>query len=61
MGHLCNKHNTLFTLDHIERCDTLTGCEKIRQYANKLRECHILEWEKEERLDTILAFARLTA
>jgi hypothetical protein len=23
MGHLCHKHNTIFTLDHIEECDVL--------------------------------------
>lgn len=30
MGHLCHIHNRLFTLDHIETCDQLTGCENIR-------------------------------
>ena len=23
MGHLCHKHNKIFTLDHIEECDVL--------------------------------------
>ena len=36
-GHCCKKHNRLFTLDHIEECDTLTGVEGIRGYANKLK------------------------
>jgi hypothetical protein len=26
MNNLCKKHNTLFTLDHIESCDALSGC-----------------------------------
>ena len=30
MGHLCHKHNTIFTLDHIEECDVLENCGKIR-------------------------------
>jgi hypothetical protein len=24
MGHLCHKHNKLFTLEHIGKCDALT-------------------------------------
>jgi hypothetical protein len=26
MNHLCKKHNTLFTVDHLESCDALSGC-----------------------------------
>ena len=59
MGHQCNKHQVLFTTDHITTCDTLSGCEKIREYANKLKGTHILDWDKEERLDAIRAFASL--
>jgi hypothetical protein len=33
----------------------------IREYANKLKQTHILDWEKEERLAAITAFALLTA
>ena len=60
MGHLCYKHNKLFTLEYIGECDALSGCEKIRDYSNKLRQHHILDWEKQERLDAIGAFALLT-
>jgi hypothetical protein len=49
----------LFTTDHITTCDTLSGCEKIRDYTNKLKVTHILDWDKEERLDSIRAFASL--
>ncbi len=41
-------------------CDALIGCEKVREYSNKLKEMRLLEWEKEERLDAILTFAQLT-
>jgi hypothetical protein len=61
MGHLCHKHNSIFTLDHIEHCDALIGCEKIREYANKLKQSYILDWAKEVRLDAISAFPLLTA
>ena len=61
MGHQCFKHNMIFTLDHIIQCDALIGCEKIREYANKLKHTHIIDWEKEERLTAITAFALLTA
>ena len=57
---MCHKHERLFTLDHIETCDALTGCQDIRKWANKLREVHILDWEKEDRLQAIGAFAMLT-
>ena len=59
-GHCCKKHNRLFTLDHIEQCDALTGVEGIRGYAKKLKETHILDWGREERLNAIAAFALLT-
>ena len=50
MNHMCHRHNQLFTLDHIEQCELLTGCDDIRRYANRLREQHILEWSREDRL-----------
>jgi hypothetical protein len=28
MGHLCHKHNKIFTLDHIEECDVLENCRR---------------------------------
>lgn len=61
MGHLCHVHNRLFTLDHIETCDQLTGCEKIREYSNMLRgETPFMDWEPETKLGAIGAFALLT-
>jgi len=38
MDHMCKKHNRLFTLDHVESCDSLTGCQDIRKNANKLKD-----------------------
>ena len=60
MGHLCHKHNKLFTLEHIEECDVLTNCQNVREFSNKLKQQHILEWGKEERLLAIATFASLT-
>ena len=59
-GHCCRKHNRLFNLDHIEQCDALNGVGDIRRYANKLKETHLLEWDRDERLNAIAAFALLT-
>ena len=59
MGHQCQKHNQLFTLDHISECTELVKCEKIKEYANRLKVQHILEWEKEERAQAIVAYVRL--
>jgi hypothetical protein len=59
MGHLCHKHNKLFTLEHINECDTLSGCERIREFSNRLKEQLLLEWEKEERLSAKGGFALL--
>jgi len=59
-GHMCMKHNKLFTLEHIETCDEMSGCTNIRRYANRLRSQHILDWEPEERHAAILEFALLT-
>ena len=36
------------------------NCDKIREYANRLKVQHILEWEREERLLAIAQFASLT-
>jgi hypothetical protein len=49
MKNLCKKQNKLFTFDHIEECDTLSGGQDTRKYANMLKDLHILKWEKEER------------
>jgi hypothetical protein len=60
MNHMCKKHNQLFTLDHVESCDAFQGCQDIRKYANKLKDQHILDWEKEERYHGIALFAYVT-
>jgi hypothetical protein len=60
MNNLCKKHNKLFTLDHIESCDSLSGCQDIRKYANKLKDLHITKWDREERYHAIALFAYLT-
>ena len=60
MNHLCKKHNQLYTLDHLESCDALSGCQDIRMYANKLKDLHITQWEKEDRYHGIALFAYLT-
>ena len=38
MDHMCKKHKCLFTLEHVEKCDTLSGCQDIRKYVNKLKD-----------------------
>ena len=60
MGHQCEKHGTLFTTEHIDQCDELRGCENIARYAKKLKEVHLLDWPKEERLKAITEFTLLT-
>ena len=57
---MCKKHQVLFTFEHIEKCDSLSGCQDIRKYANKLKDLHITKWDKEERLHGIALFAYLT-
>ena len=60
MDHMCHRQNVLFTLEHIVEFDALVNCDKIREYSNRLKVQHILEWEKEERLIAIAQFASLT-
>ena len=60
MDHMCHRHNILFTLEQIEQRDAVFNCKKIREYSNRLKVQHILEWEKEERLVAIAQFASLT-
>ena len=59
MGHMCNKHQVLFTLDHIEKFDGLKDCQDIRKYANKLKDQNKLDWDREERRLGIEVFAKL--
>ena len=59
VGHMCHRHNQIFTMEHVEQCDGLTGCNNIRSYAQRLKEQHILEREPEERLKAIAEFALL--
>ena len=60
IDYMCKKHQRLFTLDHVETCDALSGCQDISKYANKLKDQHILDWDREERLHGIALFAYLT-
>ena len=53
MNHMCHHHNELFIIDHVEECDQIAGCNDIRRYVNKLRQQHILDCDKEERLMAI--------
>ena len=58
--HLCKKHQVLFNLEHIEKCDYFSGYNDIRKYANNLKDQHILDWDKDDRLHGIALFAYLT-
>ena len=59
-NHMCRKHNALFTMEHVERCDEITGCSNIRRFAKKLKEQNIRDWDVEERRQAIAEFASLT-
>ena len=58
--HMCRKHQTLFNLEYIEKCEHLSGFQDVRKYANMLKDQHILDWDKEDRLRGIAVFALLT-
>ena len=49
LDHICRKHNVLFTMEHVERCDEITECSNIRKFAKKLKEQNIRDWDVEER------------
>ena len=59
-NHMCRKHNVLFTMEHVECCDEITGCMNIRKFAKKLKEQNIRDWNAEERRQAITEFASLT-
>ncbi len=50
LGHMCHKHNKLFTMEHVEECSEIRGCDNIKKYARKLKERNIMECYPEERL-----------
>ena len=49
LNHMCRKHNVLFTMEHVEGCDEITGCTNIRKFARRLKEQNIRDWDVEER------------
>jgi DNA polymerase III delta subunit len=57
---MCRKHNVLFTMERMERCDEITGCTNIWRFARKLKEQNIRNWDVEERKQAIIEFASLT-
>ena len=59
-NHMCRKHNVLFTMEHVEQCDEITGCSNIRKFARNLKEQNIRDWDVEERRQAIAEFASLT-
>ncbi len=58
-GHMCKDHNKLFDLNHIKECNSITGCERIPEFANKLKSTPFIEWDKEDKLQAVGAFALL--
>jgi hypothetical protein len=60
LDHMCRKHNVLFTMEHVEECSEIRGCDNIKKYARILKEENIRGWEPEERLQAITEFALLT-
>ncbi len=48
-NNMWRKHNVLFTMEHVERCDDITGCTNIREFAKKLKEKNIRDWDADER------------
>ena len=59
LNHMCRKHNVLFTMEHVEGCDEISGCSNIRSYARRLKEQNIRDWEASERRQAIAEFAAL--
>ena len=49
LNHMCRKHNVLFTMEHVEDSDEITGFTNIRRYARRLKEQNIRDWDVEER------------
>ena len=37
LNHMCRKHKVLFTMEHVESCNEISGCSNIRRYARRLR------------------------
>ena len=60
-GHWCETHNCLFDLEHIQACDLLTHCDRIPEFAAKLKETPFIEWDLNYKFDAIKAFAMLVA
>ena len=49
LNHMCRNHNVLFTMEHVEGCDEITGCTNIRKFSRRLKEQNIHDWDLEER------------
>ncbi len=60
LENMFRKHNVLFTMEHVEECSEIRGCDNIRKYARRLKEDNINEWDPDERMKAITEFALLT-
>lgn len=58
-GHMCKDHNVLFDLNHIKECNSITGCERIPEFANELKKTPFIEWDLDLKYEAIKAFAML--
>jgi hypothetical protein len=59
LNHKCCKHNVLFIIEQVERCEEISGCSNIRRYARRLNEENIKDWETSERNQAIAEFSAL--
>jgi hypothetical protein len=56
---MCHTHNQVYTVQHIAECNQLSGCESIPKWAELLKEKPFMDWSKEEKLESVAAFATL--
>ncbi len=40
-NHMCCKHNVLFTMEDMKKCDEISGCKNIIKFARRLEEQNI--------------------
>jgi len=58
-SHLCTKHATPITVEHIETCDLFVGYERLRELIDKLKRENIRDWDAKEQDQAIILFKLL--
>lgn len=55
-GHRCIKHNKQFDLAHLQKCNLISGCEKVKEVAASIKASNLREWGQIDLTEAVVLF-----